>query len=34
MREANKAKRKKWCETQIKNKEKFEDVIFSGEYTN
>jgi len=33
IREANKAKRKKRCETQIKNEEKFEDVIFSDECT-
>jgi len=31
IREANKAKRKKSCETQIKSKEKFEDVIFKTE---
>ena len=33
IREANKAKRKKWYEILIQNKEKFENVIFSDECT-
>ena len=31
VREANKLKRKKWCQEQIKNKERFDDVIFTDE---
>ena len=33
VREDNKLKRKRWCEEQIKNNEKFEDVIFTDEST-
>ena len=33
VREANKEKRKQWCQAQIHNQEKFEDVIFTDECT-
>ena len=33
IREANKIKRKEWCQRQIDNKEQFEDVIFTDECT-
>jgi len=33
VREANKIKRKQWCQQQINNNEEFEDVIFTDECT-
>lgn len=33
IREANKVKRKEWCQKQIDNKEDFENVIFTDECT-
>ena len=33
IREANKLKRKEWCQKQLSNNEQFENVIFTGIYT-
>lgn len=33
IRDANKIKRKEWCQQQLDNNEQFEDIIFTDEYT-